>query len=364
MGFKNRIIKWILLSGMMFSPLLYAADYQAIVSMQPKSGEFKSITDALNAAPKNKKPYTIFIKTGTYTERLVIKRQNVTLIGENQKNTVIEFDLPAGKLDEQGKKYGTTNSAIVQIKADNFTAENLTIRNSFDYPANQLLSNDDPTKIKDTQAVALLINDNVDSARFRHVTLEGYQDTLYIKNGSRSYFTDSTITGHVDFIFGGGTAIFEYCQIVARNRTDAPSVYGYITAPSTPLSQQYGLIFINNKLTKEAGVPAKSFALGRPWHPTTQFSDGKYADPNAIGQAVFINNDIEDHIYGWDKMSGKDINGDKIWFLPEDSRFFEYANTGIGGKRNHQHYLLNHQDAETFSVVNIFKDWDATLLKR
>ncbi len=121
-------------------------------------------------------------------------------------------------------------------------------------------------------------------------------------------------------------------RIIARNRSDIAPPYGYITAPATQADEKFGLFIINSKLSKEAGVPAKSFALGRPWHPTTQFSDGRYADPNAIGLAAFINCDIDDHIYGWDKMSGKDKAGEKIWFYPEDSRFYESANRGPGGR--------------------------------
>lgn len=55
----------------------------------------------------------------------------------------------------------------------------------------------------------------------------------------------------------------------------------------------------------------QSYGLGRPWHPTTTFEDGRYADPNAIGQTVFLNTSMDDHIYGWDKMSGKDKQGEK-----------------------------------------------------
>ncbi|MDT9694187.1 hypothetical protein Q5762_38830, partial [Streptomyces sp. P9(2023)] len=86
--------------------------------------------------------------------------------------------------------------------------------------------------------------------------------------------------------------------------------------------QSFGLVFKDCRLKKETDVPAKSYALGRPWHPTTTFADGRYADPNAVGHAVFINCEMDDHIYGWDKMSGKDIDQQTIWFYPEDSRFW------------------------------------------
>ncbi len=56
-----------------------------------------------------------------------------------------------------------------------------------------------------------MVSENVDKARFRHVRLEGYQDTFYSKSGSRSYFTDCEVSGHVDFIFG----LVSPCSIAA-----------------------------------------------------------------------------------------------------------------------------------------------------
>ncbi len=83
----------------------------------------------------------------------------------------------------------------------------MTIRNDFDFPANQAKAEGDPTKLKDTQAVALLLAEKSDKARFRQVKLEGYQDTLYSKTGSRSYFTDCDISGHVDLFWLRGDGI-------------------------------------------------------------------------------------------------------------------------------------------------------------
>ncbi len=57
--------------------------------------------------------------------------------------------------------------------------------------------------------------------------------------------------------------VFDRCNIIARDRRDISPPYGYITAPSTQNTAPYGLIVLNSRLTKEPGVPAKSFALGR-----------------------------------------------------------------------------------------------------
>lgn len=346
--------------AMMASGMVHASPWDAIVSSTPGSNHYHSLQAALQAAPEQGKPWRILIQNGVWHERLVITKP-VTLVGESRENTIIEANTPAGALDAAGKKRGTFRTSTVEVAASGVTLENLTVRNSFDFPANSALPADDPNKLKDTQAVALMVGENIDKARFRKVRLEGYQDTFYSKNGSRSYFTDCEISGHVDFIFGGGIAVFDRCTIIARNRSDIAPPLGYITAPSTPDDKPYGLIFMHSHLTKEPGVPAGSFALGRPWHPTTTFADGRYADPHAIGTAVFIQCQIDDHIYGWDKMSGKDKQGEQVWFYPEDSRFYEMNNTGPGAGRGGEHYQLAPQLASHYQLHAIFSGWDAAL---
>ncbi|SEK21473.1 pectinesterase [Kosakonia sacchari] len=339
-----------------------AEEWNAVVSATPQAGEFATISQALTAAPKSGTPWRILIKEGRWNERLVIEKP-VTLVGQSKDRTQIEANTPAGALDASGKKWGTGRTSTVEIRATGVTIENLTIRNSFDFPANAALADTDPKKLKDTQAVALMISEGADKARFRHVRLEGYQDTFYSKSGSRSYFTDCEVSGHVDFIFGPGIAVFDRCDIIARNRNDTDPPYGYITAPATQIDQKFGLFIINSKLSKEPGVPANSFALGRPWHPTTEFSDGRYADPHAIGLAAFIHCEIDDHIYGWDKMSGKDKAGNKIWFYPEDSRFYESDNRGPGAGQGGARYQLTKANAAQYSLAAIFDGWDKTLLE-
>lgn len=337
------------------------SQWNAVVSMSPEPGEYASIAQALQAAPADRGDWNIFIEDGRWNERLIIDKP-VTLVGESRERTIIEADTPAGALDDSGAKLGTSRTSTVDVQATGVTMENLTIRNSFDFPANKALPDDDPQKLRDTQAVALMLSQGADRARFRNVRLEGYQDTFYSKTGSRAYFTDCEISGHVDFIFGSGVAVFDNCDIIARNRDDIAPPYGYITAPSTDIDQEFGLVVINSRLLKEEGVPAESFALGRPWHPTTQFEDGRYADPDAIGLAAFINNEIDDHIYGWDRMSGTAKSGEKMWFYPEDSRFYEFGNHGLGADKGGEHYQMSATDAERYTLDHMFAGWDAALL--
>jgi pectinesterase len=134
----------------------------------------------------------------------------------------------------------------------------------------------------------------------------GYQDTLLTDAGCTS-FSDCRIRGHVDFIFGAGTVWFDDCEIVARMRSNGGEgrKVGYLTAPSTLRSTPYGLVFNRCRLSKENDVPAASYSLGRPWRPMTTFTDGRYGNPDAVGQAVFLNCWMDAHIdaAGWSHMA-------------------------------------------------------------
>jgi|TARA_B110000259_G_scaffold50568_1_gene59488 pectinesterase len=79
-------------------------------------------------------------------------------------------------------------------------------------------------------------------------------------------------------------------------------------------------------------VPNRSVTLARPWHPTN-FTDGRYADPNAVGQVLSIDCFIDAHIdeQHYSTMSGAARDGRKPAILkPQDSRFQESGSVGAG----------------------------------
>lgn len=300
--------------------------YQPIVvSQEPHNGDFTSIQQAIDSLPDNDQHYQIIIHPGVYRERVVLARDNVHLTGCEQAETIITASCYNQQIQADGSIPGTYGSRTVGVEAKHCSLSHLTIKNEFNFLENQAIP--ERLRIQHTQSVALLIGNNADYVECRHLHLESYHDTLFI-NGGKSYFHQCQILGSIDFIFGAGQAVFTQCDVVARNRPDIKHAqpYGYITAPSTNANQLLGFVFLQCRLLKEAGVPESSYALGRPWHPTTEFSDGKYADPNAIGHCAFVDCLMADHVYGWDKMSGKDKNGDQTWFYPHDSRFEEFNN--------------------------------------
>lgn len=307
---------------------------------------YSTMQGALDAAPAEAAaPHVIFIKNGKYHEKLTIDKPYITLIGESRDGTVLSFDATAGAAPG-GTGYGTSGSASITVKASKFRAENLTIENSFDYPANAAKADNDPTKIEGSQAVALRTDKGSEQSYFENVKFLGYQDTLYVNYG-KQYFKDCYIAGVVDFIFGAGQAVFDNCDILFRDRGNGSG--GVITAASTSFLHPYGFLFVNSRLLKENdNVPDDSVALGRPWHPG--------GDPNDIGQVVFLNTYMDGHISakGWEPMGG---------FKAEDARFFEYGSTGPGAKQSATRRVLSEQDAAQYTITNVLGGWDPATIE-
>jgi pectinesterase len=333
---------------------------------------YKTVQSALQDAPANlTHPYVIYIKNGRYYEKLTIDKPFITLLGESRDRTVVTYDACADTLDPTGAKYGTFGSASVAVLADHFKAENLTIENGWDYNANMAKDDNDSTKAKNPQAVALKTANGSDKVIFRNVKLIGFQDTLYLNSGA-TYFVKCYISGNIDFIFGAGQAVFNDCDIISRDRgmldtkggdSALPGkTNGFLTAPSTKGTDKYGFLFLNSRLKKESPTMADdSVTLGRPWHPTTDLPDGtRAADPRVNSAVAYIHCYMDAHIAakGWDPMAGKDANGNKIWFYPEDSRFFEYGSTGPGAKTSPTRKLLDEAAAKEFSIVNVLGGWN------
>lgn len=320
---------------------------------------FATIAQAIEQAPNNlSQPYIIKIASGDYYEKLVINKPFITLSGAGADTTRLYFDDYSGKATVNGGNLGTSNSATLTIKSPNFSVENLHIENTFDFAYYDALSNEDPKRVSGLQAVAVLTDYGSDKALFNHVKISGYQDTLYTKAG-RSLFINNTISGHVDFIFGGGAAVFYKSNIVTRARPNKQLPIGFITAPSTNIEQAFGLVFIDCALSAEEGVQDNSMGLGRPWHPTTTFPDGRYADPNAIGQTVFIDTWMGAHIQqqAWHPMEGTARAGGKKVFRAEDARFFEYNSSGPGAFITTNRRQLNESKAASFTWENILGEW-------
>ncbi|HHU73794.1 MAG TPA: pectin methylesterase [Clostridiales bacterium] len=312
-------------------------------------GDYVSLQEAIDSlGPEGGR---IHIKNGIYYEKIHVRTNNITLIGEDPEKTILTFDDYALKETEEGEKLGTFRSYSFYIGAENFIAKNLTIQNTAG-PGS-----------KAGQAVAVYVD--ADRVAFYHCFLKAWQDTLFLsplppspiipgsfkgpgKNQAdlchRSYFYDCSIQGDVDFIFGGGIAYFDQCKIISNDLNK--DINGYVTAASTPQGQPWGFVFHRCSLVSDC--KPNSVYLGRPWR--------NYA------KTAFISCDLGAHICkeGWHN-----------WNKPESEAtvcYEEYASVGAGAnsfKRVPWSRQLSSKEAQTYTVLNVLSGddgWNPTLL--
>ncbi|WP_049724063.1 pectinesterase family protein [Gilvimarinus polysaccharolyticus] len=312
---------------------------------------FSSVAVALRAAPKAGR-YRVALLAGDYYEKITIERDYVSLIGISiaEQKPRIYFDAYAGMAGPYHRDdWGTPGSATVTVNAHNTVLSNLQIENTFDFLANDALPKEHPDRVRHSQAVALLLDVDSDLTYINDSRIDGFQDTVFA-DGGRSYFYQSIVSGNIDFIFGAGLAIFDQCEIRTRargKRFNGGELQGHITAPSTNITQPFGLVFLHSRLTRELSVPDNSVSLARPWHPTTTFSDGRYADPNAIGSAIYVETWMDAHIAvdSWASMNGTARDGSKSRvFTPAESRFFERDSKGPGAQQQVERKSLSAAD--------------------
>ena len=259
---------------------------QKIVVAADGSGDFKTVQQALDhVRDANNQPVVIKIRPGIYREqiRVAAGKRHITLRGEDPQKTVLSFKLSA-------LQAGNTRLAFsALVNADDFRAENVTFEN----------------------------------CRFL-----GWQDTLFV-NGSRHYFKNCYIEGHVDFIFGTASAVFEDCTIHSKGQ-------GYVTAHyRLSNDENTGFVFIRCRLT--GADTGNGVYLGRPWRP--------YA------RVVFLDCWLGSHIRpeGWDNW--RDPAREKTaWFG-------EYRSKGPGANpkaRVAWSRQLTAAEAATFSRARFF----------
>jgi pectin methylesterase-like acyl-CoA thioesterase len=286
---------------------------QTVTVAKDGSGQFSTVQAAVDSIPSGSSTHVrIDIKAGTYTEKLTIaSRSNLCLVGAGNTSTILAYG------DSNSKVGSTSGSASVHISANDFSAANLTIQNTFG---------------SGSQAVALRTTGQ--RQQFLNCRFVGYQDTLYTHSGTQ-YFRNCYVQGNTDYVFGGATAVLQDCE--ARNVENGSAV----TAPNTDASTAYGIVFLGGKMTAVSGV--KSVALGRPW--------------GAAGFGAFMNMDLGSHILaaGFVEMSGNS---------PANARFHEYGSTGSGANASSRSsYQLSASQAASYTVTNILGSWTPSYSK-
>ncbi|MFC7535336.1 pectinesterase family protein [Actinoplanes sp. GCM10030250] len=269
------------------------------------TGTYKTVQAAIDAVGTgNASRKTITIKPGTYREILSVPstKPYITLQGggDSSDDVVIVNNRPAST-------YGTNGSATAHIIGHDFAATNLTISNDYDETKGS------------SQALAVALES--DRAVFSNVRLLGDQDTLLVNESARAYFAGSYIEGTVDFIYGGGIAVFNASRIHEKRSTGGP-----ITAASTPATRAYGFLIYKSTIT---GATNNTTQLGRPWRQNAQVLVRESSLSATIATAQ-----------PWINMSTS------TW---QNARFLEYKNTGSGATKNSNRPQLADSQAANYT---------------
>jgi pectinesterase len=291
-----------------------------VVVAKDGSGNFRTVQEAFNAIPaNNKKPVTVYVKNGTYKEKLHLDsgKAFVTLIGEDNFNTVLTYDDHTGKVSPKGDTINTRTSSSFLIKANDFTAKNITFENNAGFTAGQ----------------AVAVESDGDRAVFDNCRFLGFQDVLFTNSDqSRQYYKNCYIEGTTDFIFGSSTVWFQQCHIHSKKNS-------HVTAASTPKEHAFGYVFNDCILTGDSTLHGVS--MGRPWRP--------------FAAVVYIHCYLGQHIMpqGWAN-----------WNQTENyktTRYNEYQNYGPGAAINQRvnwSKQLTEEELKRYALKNIFGNWD------
>src|SRR5262249_28694255 len=113
-------------------------------------------------------------------------------------------------------------------------------------------------------------------------------------------------------------------------------------------------------LLKDKGMAPHTVALGRPWRRTGTFPDGRYGNPDAVGQTAFLRCWMDDHIVeeGWYPMHYNTKDGVRVMVQPEEARMVEYESRGPGaGKASARRRQLTAAEAREYTSAVIHEGW-------
>lgn len=324
--------------------------HNAVVVSKQGDGDFTTLTQAVQSVKDGRREEAvIFIKSGIYEEKVFVRKENLTIIGEDADTTILRYGDGAKKMRPNGREeYGTFNTAVLFLAGSRITVKNLTVENTAG------------PGCKAGQALAVYVAS--DQTAFIHCRFLGCQDTVFAGDLSdrlyklmlppdilqstvpaafpviRNYFEDCFISGDVDFIFGPNTAYFNRCEIFSQRLQSEDA--SYITAASTPAGQTYGFVFHRCSLTGSADKG--SVYLGRPWRD--------YA------KTAFLECFLGEHIAkeGWSNWGrvGAEVN----------LNYLEYQNTGPGAstccRAPFCRILTNPEIPAYFSKKEVLGGWD------
>lgn len=237
------MIKKIILTLLLMFASIYSQKKYDIIVAQDGSGNFTTISEAVASLPMfNYKRVIIFIKNGTYNEKIKIEQDYITLKGEDREKTKIVY---SQLREDWNKNPDNIGPGVININGDDIILENLTIENS------QAQIGPHAFAVYGYGTRIIMFNCNVISKGGDTVSLWNYKDGMY-------YHANCYFEGAVDFVCPRG-----WCFIRDSKFYELKETAAIWHAGSFNKSQKF--VIVNSTFD---GV--KNFELGRH-HYEAQF---------------------------------------------------------------------------------------------
>ncbi|CAO2838363.1 unnamed protein product [Amaranthus hypochondriacus] len=290
-----------------------------VIVAQDGSGQYKTISEAIKAYPKNLKgKYVIYVKAGIYNEQVLINKDqiNIFMYGDGPRKTIVT----GRKSNRDG--VSTYQSASFAVIGNGFIAKAMGFQNTAGPEGHQ--------------AVALRVQ--ADMSAFYNCRMDGYQDTLYAQ-AHRQFYRNCVISGTVDYIFGDASVIIQNSLIIVRKPMD--NQQNTVTAQGKKDPRETtGIVIHNCRIVPEQKLYPVRFQiptfLGRPWkeYSTTMIMQSTLAD--------FI------QPAGWMPWAGT--------FALDTLNYGEYGNRGPGADTSRRvrwkgyHVVTNRDEAMRYTI--------------
>ncbi|CAM8933190.1 unnamed protein product [Rhodiola kirilowii] len=303
---------------------------EMVTVSQDGTGNFTTITDAVNAVPNNTQAgngyFLIYVTAGVYEENVLIAKNKryLMMIGDGINQTIVT----GNRSVVDG--WTTFNSATFAVTAPGFVMVNMTIRNTAGAAKHQ----------------AVALRSGADLSAFYSCSFEAYQDTLYT-HSLRQFYRDCDVYGTVDFIFGNAAVVLQNCNLYPR--LPMSGQFNAITAQGrTDPNQNTGTSIHSCNIVASPELAASSGGtktfLGRPW--------------KEYSRTVYMQSFMDDSIdpSGWNKWN-EDFALSTLFYA-------EYDNTGPGSGTDGRvswpgYQVINATIAMNFTVSNFLlgDDW-------
>lgn len=199
-------MKFLSLLILFFILTLPAEEKHFIVVAQDGSGDYKTLTEAVEALPMFVyKRTVIFIRRGVYKERIRIDQDNVTLLGEDREKTIIQYNLPREVWNQNKDHIGP---GVVNIEGDDIILENLTVKNT------QPEIGPHAFAVYGMGTRTIITNCNLISKGADTVSLWDYKTGMY-------YHSNCYFEGAVDFVCPRGWCYIKDSQFYEHKKTAA-----------------------------------------------------------------------------------------------------------------------------------------------